>query len=116
MEAIIPNGDVFFAPANHTPAAYDNAAQAKASAGVLYTLSGFNSGPAQFIHVYDSAALPAGGAVPSTVLYAAAASNFFIDYGTHGKAFPRGIAVGNSSTGPTKTLAAADCWFDPVFK
>lgn len=79
----------------------------------LYGLSGYNSkASAQFIQLHDSATLPADTAIPVMVLSVAASSNFSIDFGIHGRPFNNGIVVCNSSTGPTKTIGSADCFFD----
>lgn len=85
--------------------------QALAAPGTLYGLSGYNSGPAQFIHVYDAVAVPAAGVVPVLSLSVAAGGNFSVDLGIYGQEFGLGISVGNSTTAPVKTAGAADCQF-----
>ena len=98
---------------NATTTAYAASLLAKASAGTLYYISGYNSNAsAQFIQVHDAAALPADGAVPKLIMRVAATSNFAFISGSLGRYFANGIVVCNSSTGPTKTIGAADCWFD----
>lgn len=85
----------------------------KASAGTLYTITGYNSKTsAQFIQVFNNSSLPADGA--GTLIYTfrvAASSNFSIDFGTLGEAFSVGIVVCNSSTAASKTIGSADVWF-----
>ena len=67
---------------------------------------------AQFIQVFDAAGLPADGAVPNIVFTVGASSNLGIYYGSVGRWFDIGIVVCNSSTSATKTIGAADTWFD----
>ena len=98
---------------NATTTAYATSLVVKATPGTLYGLSGYNSkASAQFVQVHDAAALPADTAVPVFVMTVPAQSNFSVEWGIYGKAFTTGIVVSNSSTGPTKTIGSADCWFD----
>lgn len=87
----------------------------KAAAGTLYGVSGFNSGPTQYIQIHDAAALPANGAVPILPIEVPAGKPFAIDFGAKGRAFATGIVVCNSTTLATKTLGAADSWFDAQY-
>lgn len=101
---------------NATVAAYAASLLVKATGGTLYGLSGYNSkGSAQFIQVHDAAALPADTAVPTLIFTVPASSNFSFDLGLRGRAFVNGIVISNSSTGPTKTIGAADCWLDAQY-
>lgn len=84
------------------------------SPGTLIHLSGYNSGGDQFIQIHDAAALPANGAVPFRVFKVFAASNFSFEVPLTGEFYGTGIVVCNSSTAPTKTIGAADCWFNAV--
>lgn len=89
----------------------------KTTGGRLYQLTGYNSKTAtQFIHIYDLAALPADTATPKLILIVPASSNFSFDLPIAGRLFLNGIVVGNSSTGPTKTIGAADVWFNAEYK
>lgn len=84
---------------------------AKASAGHLLTLQGYNNrGTAQFIHVYDASIFPPNGTIPSIVLTVAANSNFTQDF-NFGARFLTGIVVANSASGAQRSGAAADCSF-----
>lgn len=91
----------------------------KASAGTLYSVHGYNTGPAQLILFYNSTTVPANGAVtPLIVLAAAADSVFSFDPGIYGEFFSTGIAWSNSTdiNAPfTKTLGAADCFVSVLY-
>lgn len=89
----------------------------KASAGRLFGLSGQNdSGSDQYIQLHDAASLPADASVPKVVFKVKAGEPFSIDYGNRGRAFSTGIVVCNSSTLATKTIGAANCWFDAQYR
>lgn len=70
---------------------------------------------AQFIQLHDAVAVPADGAVPQVVFTAASAADKFVSYSLPGRYFLTGIVVCNSSTAGTKTVGAADCFFDVQF-
>jgi hypothetical protein len=97
-------------------AAYEASHVLRTKAGVLMTLQGYNSGPAQFIQLFDSITVPANGVAPIWVQAVAATSNFTMQVPTTGMPFTTGLAVSNSTTGPTKTLGASDCYFTAVVK
>lgn len=90
---------------------YENGHVLKASAGTLYSITGYNSGPAQWIQVHNAASVPADTAVPIFIFKVPSVANFSFDLGDYGDYYTIGITVCNSSTGPTKTIGAADCWF-----
>jgi len=102
-------------PRNATTLKYSASLVAKSGAGILYGFSGYNSGAAQFVQVFDSDTVPADTAVPVFVMTAAATANFWAAWVWPGRTFDRGIVICNSSTGPTKTIGSADCWFDVQF-
>jgi hypothetical protein len=98
-------------PLNSHSNAYE-AARVVSGPGLLYGFSIYNSnGSTQFIQVHDSSVLPVEGAVPVMFWPVATLSTFSLSW-LPGRSFQRGIAICNSSTGPTKTIGAADCFFD----
>lgn len=97
--------------------AYEASHILKASAGTLVSLVGYNSkASAQFIQLHNSATLPADAAVPVYTFTVPATSNFSVDVPITAIPFTTGIVACNSSTGPTKTIGSADCWFTAVIK
>ena len=115
--SLSPNALVANAPTNASTTAYAASLIVKATAGVLYIITGFNSrSSGQFIQIFDSATLPADTSVPKVIFYVESNSNFSFDLGAYGRAFSSGIVICNSSTGPTKKIGAADCWFDVQYK
>ena len=115
-ERLVPQPDQSLAPDRARSVAYQNSRVIKVTGGVLYGLSGYNSGVAQFLQLHDATAVPADAAVPAEVIAIPATSNFSIDFGVYGQGFGLGIVVCNSTTGPTKTIGAADCWFSARYK
>lgn len=104
------------ATSNSSTTAYATNKVIKAAAGNLRRITGYNSlASAQFIQLHDSAALPADASVPVAIFSVPASANFTIDYGLEGRTFAAGIVVCNSTTGPTKTIGAANCWFDAQY-
>ena len=110
---LVPRGDRAGAPSSATTPAYAASLVVKAAPGTVYFITGHHSGlAAKFIQIHDAAALPADGAVPAILLSVPPMSNFSLYFGTFGRYFSNGIVVCNSTTGPTKTIGAADCWID----
>jgi hypothetical protein len=102
---------------NATTTAYAASLIVRNAPATLYMLSGHNSKTtAQYIQVHNSATLPTDTSVPVIMFLVPPTSNFSFDFGVYGRAFSTGITVCNSSTGPTKTIGSADCWFDVQYK
>lgn len=100
-------------PLNATSTAYEASRVAKASPGVCFGLTVTNSkASTQFVQLHDSATLPADNAVPVLPIEVPAGATVGVDFGYWGRNFKNGLVVCNSSTGPTKTIGSADCWFD----
>ena len=89
----------------------------KNTAGTLISLSGYNSlASTQFIQIHDATALPSNNAVPAMIISVAASSAFSFTIPATGIPFTTGIIVCNSTTGPTLTVGAANCYFTATYK
>jgi hypothetical protein len=97
--------------------AYEAGRQVVVGAATLKGITGHNSGPAQFIQLHDVAAAPADGEIPVDMFFVPADTSFAYEPdGLAGDAYADGIYICNSSTGPTKTIGASDCWFTVRYK
>jgi hypothetical protein len=112
-----PDSTSGFSPLSVTSVTFSSSLVVKASPGTLYAITGYNNKTTvQFIQVHDSVSLPADGAVPKIIFAVPGKSNFSLSSQKFGRFFSTGVTVCNSSTGPTKTIGAADCWFDVLFQ
>jgi hypothetical protein len=99
-------------PRNIHSQAYAASIRANTGAGILVGFTVYNSNAAaQFIQLFDEQSLPGDGAIPACVFTVAGASQLPVEW-INGRSYLRGIVLCNSSTGPTKTIGAADCFFD----
>lgn len=106
-------------PLNIHSNAYVNSLVVKTGPGFLYGFTVYSSkASAQFIQVFDYAnaatPVPADTAIPACVFTVAATSNLPINW-LPARSFLYGCVICNSSTGPTKTIASADCFIDAQF-
>jgi hypothetical protein len=92
-------------------AAYENAHVLRNAAGTLLFLSGYNSGPDQFIQVHDKLAALANNDVPKLVFFVPTLSNFSFVIPVGGYACKLGIQISNSTTGPVLTQGVANVFF-----
>jgi hypothetical protein len=116
---VVASGAITTTPVTLTRAnttAYAASLVVKASAGSLHSISGYNSGPAQFIQVHDAASLPADTAAPCWIIAVPAQASWVFDFGGNAMPCSTGIVISNSSTGPTKTIGSANCWFTALYR
>ena len=66
----------------------------------------------QFLLMFDASSLPADTKVPIIAIPLGIQSQASAYYGPMGRNFHQGFVLCNSSTDTTKTIGAADCFFD----
>jgi len=78
----------------------------------LQTVTGFNSGPNQYVFVFDLASAPAGGTAvkPRFVLKTPEDIQFCFDY--RGRPFTTGLVLCNSTSPTTYAPGGNDCLYD----
>ncbi len=115
-----PDATSSYTPLSDLSGALEASSVSKNAAGVFYGLSGYNTlGSAQWIKVYNSATVPANGAVtPIIVVRAAASSPFSFDTGKFGIYCSNGISWSNDidATIFNKTIGASDCFVNLLYK
>jgi hypothetical protein len=89
----------------------------KASAGTLFRLGFYNSNAAaRFVLLHNSATLPADAVAPMHFWPVDPGKRIDLDFGRYGIRCSAGITVCLSTTGPTKTIGAAEAWFNAGYK
>ncbi len=114
----LPDATATYAPTVASSTAYANNIIIKASPGVLYNLTGYNSKTSsQFILLLNATTvLGNGNATSFPALNVPAGQTFSLDFGgKFGRFFSTGMVVVNSSTANTVTIGSADCWFDALY-
>jgi len=92
----------------------------KASAGSMFSLTGYNSGPAQWVQVHNAASVPANAAIPLAVVAVPAQSTFAFEWGK-GLPCSTGIVLCNSygadpaTAAAQKTIGSNDCFFTATY-
>jgi hypothetical protein len=67
---------------------------------------------AQFVQLFDAAAVPADNAVPLFSKSVPATDAVGVYWGSVGRWMTQGVVLCNSSTSALKTIGSADCLFD----
>lgn len=110
-----PDGADALEPLNAASPRLEASRVVKSGPGILYGLTVTNTNAAaQFVQVFDAAALPADAAVPLFAKSVPAGDAVGFQW-LPGRTFLTGIVVCNSSTAGAKTIGAADCLFDAQF-
>lgn len=79
----------------------------------LHAVLGYNSGPAQYVMVFDKTNTPTNGQVGSFSFPVGAQQYFVLDFGAYGADLDA-VLVANSSTPDTNTIALTNCAFQGV--
>lgn len=79
----------------------------------LYTLCGYNSGPAQFIMIFQTNAVPNNGFLALHSFPVGTQQFYSFDFSYYGNGLDA-VSVANSSTAATLTKGAADCSFQAI--
>lgn len=113
----MPDDTATYSIIPYTSAALEASAIVKASAGNLY---GFvvtnNNASTRYIQIFNSATLPADGAIPALTIPVPAGAVLPFDTGKFPNYFTNGIVICNSTTQITKTIGAADSLFYVQYK
>lgn len=77
----------------------------------LGSITGINTGPDQYIFVIDDASGYPPVTRPFCIIKVFSGTTFSFDWGPSGVKCPNGIMAVNSTTAPSFTAGAADCFF-----
>ena len=114
---LLPSANTDYAYSFYASSVFESGSIVKASAGVLYGFSGYNSASvAQFIQAHNSATQPSDGDAPTSLVKAAATSNFSWDASRFGAPFSSGIVITNSSVPDTLKSGSNDTWYNVIYK
>lgn len=94
--------------------AYEASRVLKSTSGNLRMVYGYNAGPDQYIQLHDASAVPADAVAPFSVIKVDSSRPFSIALDSPGIPFSTGIVVCNSTTGPTKTVGGANCYYTGI--
>jgi len=113
LEDQLSGEDFALIPVSANSTVLANSIIAKSGQGKLFGFTVYNSNASsQFILLFDANSLPADGATAACVFTVAGSSNLGVNWDLPGRWHTRGIVLCNSSTEPTKTIGAGDCFFD----
>jgi hypothetical protein len=96
-------------------AAYTNTLIVATTPTKLYSVTGYNSGPSQFIQVFETNAPPANGVIPVFSIPVSSGQYFDFDFSYYGADLDS-IVVCDSTTANTLTLGAVNCGIQAIIK
>ena len=111
----LPDGDEANLPLNYHSARLEASCVVKTGPGILYGFTFSNTlASAQYVLLFDAAGVPADGAIP--ILAKSCPTNDAVGFAwLPGRTFLVGVVLCNSTTNTSKTLGAANCFFDVQF-
>ena len=110
-----PDPDTALEPLNYSSARLQASAVVKTGPGLLYGITVTSTlASAQYLLVFDASTLPADGAIP--LLAKSVPANDAVGFSwLPARTFQVGCIVCNSTTNTSKTIGAANCFFDVQF-
>jgi len=79
----------------------------------LYTLCGYNNGPAQYVMLFQTNAVPNNGMLAKHSFAVGAQQNYSFDFSFYGEDLDT-LAVANSTTPDVLTLGTTNCSFQAI--